>query len=425
MSKTVNFEDHVLALEGGKPVRQGAFSPWPYFDEEIIEASTRVLRSNKVNYWTGEEGKLFEKEYAEAIGSKHAIALTNGTVALELALYGLGIGAGDEVIVPSRTFIASASCAVMRGAKPVVADVDRDSQTLSVDTIRAAMTHRTRAIVAVHLAGWPCDMDPIMDLARTYGIKVIEDCAQSHHATYKGRHVGTIGHVGAFSFCQDKIMTTGGEGGLMTTNDRELWNKCWSLKDHGKSLSAIQKPHQPHLFRWLHESFGTNWRLTEMQSAMGRVMLKRLPEWIEARRKNAAMLTSSLTTIPALRIPQAPAHMSHSYYKYYAFVRPEYLNAGWTRDRIVQNLQAEGVSCGPGSCSEIYLEKAFDQPGLRPKDRLPVARELGETSLMFMVHPTLKVTEIEETARAIQKVMNVASMNEPNQTTKTEKSRAA
>ena len=220
-------------------------------------------------------------------------------------------------------------------------------------------------------------------------------------------------------------MTTGGEGGLMTTNDRELWNKCWSLKDHGKSQSAIQKPHQPHLFRWLHESFGTNWRLTEMQSAMGRVMLKRLPEWIEARRKNAATLTNSLAAIPALRIPQAPAHSLHSYYKYYAFVRPEYLDAGWSRDRIVQNLQAEGIPCGPGSCSEIYLEKAFDQPGLRPKDRLSVARELGETSLMFMVHPTLKVTEIEETARAIQKVMSVAAKNEVNQAPKTEKSRAA
>lgn len=401
-----------LAVEGGEPIRTGPFSPWPFFDEELIEVTTKVLRSNKVNYWTGDEGKLFEKEYAEAIGSKHAIALTNGTVALELALYGLGIGPGDEVIVPSRTFIASASCAMMRGAKPVVADVDQDSQTLNVETIRAAMTHRTKAIVAVHLAGWPCDMDPIMDLARAYGIKVIEDCAQSHHALYKGRHVGTIGDVGAFSFCQDKIMTTGGEGGLMTTNNTRLWDKCWSFKDHGKSLQAIQKPHEPHLFRWLHADFGTNWRLTEMQSAMGRVMLRRLPQWVESRRINAAALTNALAMIPALRIPLAPAYMTHSYYKYYAFVRPSCLATGWNRDRIVKSLQAEGIFCGPGSCSEIYLENAFSKPGMRPVDRLPVARELGETSLMFLVHPTLTAAEIDATIRGVQKVMSVAMKEE-------------
>ena len=401
-----------LAVEGGQPIRTGPMSPWPFFDDELIEASSRVLRSNKVNYWTGEECKLFEREYAEAIGSKHAIALTNGTVALELALYGLGIGPGDEVIVPSRTFIASASCAVMRGAKPVAADVDRDSQTLNVDTIRAAITPRTKAIVAVHLAGWPCDMDPIMQLARSHGIKVIEDCAQSHHALYKGRHVGTIGDVGAFSFCQDKIMTTGGEGGLMTTNDTDLWNKCWSFKDHGKSLQEIQKPHEPHLFRWLHAQFGTNWRLTEMQAAMGRIMLRRLPEWVESRRQNAAMLTRGLSSIPSLRIPLAPAVSVHSYYKYYAFVRPALLAPGWSRDRIVKSLQAEGIPCGPGSCSEIYLENAFNGPGLRPKERLPVARELGETSLMFMVHPTLTTAEIDATIRGIQKVMAVATRSD-------------
>ena len=398
-----------LAVDGGPSVRTGAFSPWPFFDEELIEASSKVLRSGRVNYWTGEEGRLFEKEYAEAIGSQHAIALTNGTVALELALYGLGIGPGDEVIVPSRTFIASASCAVMRGATPVVADVDRDSQNLTVGTIRAATTPRTKAIVAVHLAGWPCDLDPIMEFAEARGIKVIEDCAQAHGATYKGRQVGSIGHVGAFSFCQDKIMTTGGEGGLMTTNDRELWSRCWSLKDHGKSWDALQQPHQPHLFRWLHASFGTNWRLTEMQSAMGRVMLRRLPEWVASRRQHAATLTAMSSSVDALRIPLAPAEMTHSYYKFYAFVRPERLRAGWTRDRIVQAIQAEGVMCGPGSCSEIYLERAFDGAATRPAQRLPVAREIGETSLMFLVHPTLKAHEIEETGRAIQKVLACAT----------------
>jgi dTDP-4-amino-4,6-dideoxygalactose transaminase len=406
---TLHFPADQLACDGGVPVRTGPLSPWPHFDEELVDSAAKVLRSGRVNYWTGEEGKLFEKEYAETLGVRHAIALTNGTVALELALFGLGIGPGDDVIVPSRTFIASASCAVMRGARPVVADLDPDSQTITADSIRAVLTPRTKAIVAVHLAGWPCDMDAIMDLANERGLKVIEDCAQSHHALYKGRHVGSIGHVGAFSFCQDKIMTTGGEGGLMVTNDRELWSRCWSLKDHGKSWDAIQRPHEPHKFRWLHESFGTNWRLTETQSAMGRIMLRRLPEWVAARRRNAARLTAALSSIDALRIPCPPAHIAHSYYKYYAFVRPGHLRPGWSRDRIIQALQAEGIPCGPGSCSEIYLEKAFDAPGLRPARCLPVARDLGETSLMFMVHPTLTVAEIDDTARAIGKVIAAAT----------------
>jgi dTDP-4-amino-4,6-dideoxygalactose transaminase len=280
------------------------------------------------------------------------------------------------------------------------------------------MTPRTKAIVAVLLAGWPCDMDPIMDLAESAGIKVIEDCAQAHGAVYKGRPVGSIGHVGAFSFCQDKIMTTGGEGGLLTTNDPDVWTRCWSLKDHGKSWDALQTPHQPHLFRWLHEGFGTNWRLTEMQSAMGRVLLQRLPEWVAKRRRNATLLTSMLSTVGSLRIPQPSQDALHSYYKFYAFVRPDRLKSGWTRDRIIQAVQAEGIFCGPGSCSEIYLEKAFNSAGLRPDCPLRVARELGETSLMFQVHPTLTSDEIEDTGRAIAKVLHHATCSEVDLTSR-------
>ena len=399
-----------LAIEGGAPVRQGPMSPWPVFDEEVIEASGRVLRSGKVNYWTGNECRNFEEEYAAAIGSRHAIALANGTVALELALYGFGIGPGDEVIVPSRTFIASASSVMMRGAKPVVADLDRDSGNVTVDTIRAVVTPRTKAIVAVHLAGWPCDLDPIMEFAESQRIKVIEDCAQSHHAMYKGRYCGSIGHAAAFSFCQEKIITTGGEGGLLVTNDHELWRRCWSFKDHGKDWDVLQLPRESHRFLWCHERFGTNWRLTEPQAAMGRVMLRRLPRWVATRRANATRLSTTLNREPALRIPEPPAHVTHAYYKYYAFVRPERLQPGWSRDRIVQAIQAEGVFCGPGSCSEIYAEKAFAAAGLRPPLRLPVARELGETSLMFLVHPTLSPFEVEQTSQAIRKVLRVATL---------------
>ena len=298
----------------------------------------------------------------------------------------------------------------MRGAKPVVADVDPNSQNITAETIRPLLTTRTRAIVAVHLAGWPCDMDPIVALAREQGSKVIEDCAQCHGATYKGRPVGSLGDVGAFSFCQDKIMTTGGEGGMVTTNKRSVWEHAWSYKDHGKSHEAVYKRPHPPGFRWLHESFGTNWRLTEFQSALGRTLLRKLPRMVEARRRNAAILTQAFTQHDALRVPQPPSHIGHSYYKYYAFVRPEKLRSGWTRDRILSAIVAEGIPCFTGSCSEIYLEKAFT-PELRPTERLTVAQELGETSLMFLVHPTLSEFDMHDTCRAVAKVLEAATFN--------------
>jgi dTDP-4-amino-4,6-dideoxygalactose transaminase len=384
------------------------FASWPYFAPDEIEAATRVLQSGKVNYWTGEEGHQFEKEFAAFAGCKHAIALANGTVALETALKALGLGPGDEVITTSRTFIASASCAVAIGARPFIADVDHDSQNLSADTIRPMITPRTKAIVAVHLAGWPCEMDEIMQLAREHGLKVIEDCAQAQGASYNGRPVGSIGDVAAFSFCQDKIMTTGGEGGMLTTNDTQLWERAWSYKDHGKSFDAVYNREHPVGFRWLHESFGTNGRMTEMQSAIGRVALKKVPGWVTTRRQYSAMLTASLSQVEALRVPLPPPHCYHAYYKYYAFVRPARLRHGWDRDRIIKAIAEQGVPCLVGSCSEIYLEKAF-LTERRKTPRLPVAKELGETSLMFLVHPTLTVADIDHTCQVVQNLVAEAT----------------
>lgn len=380
------------------------FAPWPCFTAEEADAVQRVLLSNKVNYWTGTEGREFEQEFASYCGCKHGIALANGTVALELALYALGIGPGDEVITTSRTFIASASCIVMRGAKPVIAEVDPVSQNLTAETIRPLITSRTKAIIAVHLAGWPCDMDPILTLAREHGLKVIEDCAQAHGAFYKGRSVGSLGDAAAFSFCQDKIMTTGGEGGMLTTNDSDLWERAWAYKDHGKSFDAVYQRQHPPGFRWLHESFGTNMRLTEMQAAIGRIQLSRLPEWIKSRRSHAARLTQAFKHLPGLRVTEPSAEIFHSYYKYYAFVCPEQLRPGWDRDRIMNAVAAEGIPCFSGSCSEIYLEKAFTLANLGPSEQLPVAKRLGETSLMFLVHPTLRQQDISATCDAVIKV---------------------
>ncbi len=398
-----------LAYNGGEPVRTKPFPPWPYFAEDEIAAASAVLKSGLVNYWTGQEGSQFEEEFARFAGCRYAIALANGTLALELALYALGIGPGDEVIVTSRTFIASASCAVMRGAVPLMADVDPVSQNITAQTVAAALTPRTRAIIAVHLAGWPCDMDPILAFAQEHGLFVIEDCAQAHGATYKGRPVGSMGDAAAFSFCQDKIMTTGGEGGMLTTNNRDVWAKAWSFKDHGKSYEAVYHRRHPPGFRWLHESFGTNWRLTEMQAAIGRVALIKLPAWLKQRRSNAALLNQGFSGIPALRVTIPPVAVEHAYYKYYVFIRPECLKEGWDRNRIMDAINAEGIPCLSGSCSEIYLEKAFVKAGLCPPERLKTAKALGETSLMFLAHPTLTEQDMEDVCLAVEKVCGAAT----------------
>lgn len=387
-----------------------SFSPWPSFTEEEGNAVKNVLLSNKINYWTGNECREFEKEFAKWSESNYAIAVANGTVALDLALNALGIQAGDEVIVTPRTFLASASSIVNAGGIPVFADVDLDSQNITAESIEKVLTDKTKAIICVHLAGWPCDMDPIMELAEKHHLAVIEDCAQAHGAKYKGQPVGSIGHIGAWSFCQDKIMSTAGEGGMVTTNDEALWKKMWAFKDHGKSYDAVyHKEHAPG-FRWLHESFGTNWRMTELQGAVGRIQLKRMPEWHEKRIDNAKQIWNCAEKIPALRVPKIPEEITHAAYKCYLFVEPAQLKEGWDRDRIIDEINTRGVPCYSGSCSEVYLEKAFDNTGWRPKERLPHAKELGETSLMFLVHPTLTEAEIKKTCDILTEVMAEASL---------------
>jgi dTDP-4-amino-4,6-dideoxygalactose transaminase len=381
---------------------------WPCFAEDEVAVAAEVLRSGAVNYWTGQQGRLFETEFAAFAGCKYAVALANGTVALELALRALGIEHGDEVVTTSRTFIASASSIVAVGAHPVFADVDRESQNITAEAIRAVISARTRAIIVVHLAGWPCDMDPILDLAREFGLYIIEDCAQAHGASYKGRPVGSMGDIGAFSFCQDKIMTTAGEGGMVTTNSESLWRKMWTYKDHGKSYEAVYTRNHPTGFRWLHESFGTNWRLSEVQSAVGRVQLRKVPKWVAKRRSHAEFMAKRLSSLRALRIPRVPDSIAHAYYKFSAFVKPEELLPNWNRDLILEEIVAQGIPCSTGSCSEVYLERAFPAE-MQPTRRLPVARELGETSLMFQVHPTLESRHIEHTARVVEEVFSRAT----------------
>lgn len=405
---------------------------WPHFDEDEVLAAAAVLHSGRINQWTGREVEQFQKEFGAFCGVRHAVALANGSVALDLALLVLGIGPGDEVIVTPRTFVISAGCVALRGAKPVFVDVDRESQNMNIEAVRVAITPQTKAIVAVHLAGWPCEMDPLLEIAEEHGLKVIEDCAQCHGAVYYSqrlgnwrsglgspierdgvqlypRMTGSLGDMAAFSFCQDKIMTTGGEGGMLLMNDDALWEKAWAFKDHGKSYDAVYRREHAPGFRWLHESFGTNFRMTEMQAAIGRRQLRKLPDWVATRQKNAAVLTEAFGAIPGLRVTVPPTHVRHAYYKYYVFVQLERLKTGWDRNRIMNAVTAAGTPCFSGSCSEVYLEKAFEGNGLRPAERMPVAKELGETSLMFLVHPTLTEADMQQMANVVSEVMKEAS----------------
>jgi dTDP-4-amino-4,6-dideoxygalactose transaminase len=388
------------------------FSNWPAYSEEELDAVANVLRSNRVNYWTGEECRKFEVEFANFSEAKYAVAVSNGTTALDLAFKALGIGRGDQVIVTSRTFLASVSSIVNSGAIPVFADVSLDSQNITAESISDVITEKTKAIVCVHLAGWPCDMDPILRLAEKYGLLIVEDCAQAHGARYKGRSVGALGHVAAWSFCQDKIMTTGGEGGMVTTNDRDLWTKMWSYKDHGKSWEAVYERTHPPGFRWVHDSFGTNWRLTEMQAAIGRIQLLKMDEWSKKRRLHATSIWNTARDLKGLRVPKFGcdgcdgqcSHDNsciHAAYKCYVFVDGSQND----RDAIMASINAQGVPCFSGSCSEVYLERAFQHTEFQPKKRLENAKRLGETSLMFLCHPTLTNDEITKTCEVLTSVV--------------------
>mgnify|MGYP001765251940 CR=1 FL=1 len=385
-----------------------SFSPWPSFTQEEADAVSRVLLSNRVNQWTGGEVKAFEKEFAAWCKVPHAIALANGTLALDLCWKVLGIGPGDEVVVTPRTFMASASSIVTAGATPIFADVDPDSQNITPETVARVLSPRTRAVLLVHLAGWPCDMDGFRALAKDHNLLLVEDCAQAHGAAWRGTPVGSQSDMAAWSFCQDKIMTTGGEGGMVTLSKEAWWRKGWSYKDHGKDWDAVFHRQHPPGPRLVHDTIGTNWRMLEMQAVIGRIQLGRMPDWHAARSRNAEAIFEAASNFSAVRVPVIPRHVTHAFYRAYVFVRPESLKEGWSRDRIVDEINAKGVPVYHGSASEIYLEKAFEGTSSRPRDRLPQAKALGETSIMFLVHPTLTEAEISRTCTALQDVLRTA-----------------
>jgi dTDP-4-amino-4,6-dideoxygalactose transaminase len=362
---------------------------WPSYSHDEIDAVASVLRSGKVNQWTGPDVFAFEQEFEERFGGGKAIALANGSVALELALRALRIGPGDEVIVSPRSFVASASCVRLVGATPVFADVDPESGNMAPEAVSRVLSDRTRAVIPVHLAGWPADVPGIIKAVAGRGIKVIEDCAQAHGAELGGKSVGSFGDAAAFSFCQDKIISTGGEGGLLTIKDLAAWRWAWSFKDHGKDFDKATEPGAPGTFRWVHDMIGTNWRMPGLQAAIGRVQLRKLDEWSAARGRNAAIWAEALGDVAGLRVPLPRGNSTrHGFYKLYFYIEGGTdEEANRRRTQILGRAAAEGLRVFSGSCSEIYLERAFAD--FSHVD-CPVAHSLGARSLMVEVHPTLR-----------------------------------
>lgn len=242
-------------------------------------------------------------------------------------------------------------------------------------------------------------------MAESKNLLVIEDCAQAHGARIGDRSVGSFGDANAWSFCQDKIITTGGEGGMVTTNDEDLWSRMWAIKDHGKSYEAVFNQKHPPGFQWLHESWGTNWRLTEAQSCVGRIQLSHMSEWSATRAMNAALLRSRFDRIPAVHVPWPEKGLTHAWYRLYVHVKEDALKDGWSRDRIQAACSDRGLVLSVGSCSEIYLEKCFQASNLGPYQPLPNARKMSGLCLAFLVHPGLTASSLHELADVFEEVM--------------------
>ncbi len=382
---------------------------WPFFDKKQIKEVTNVLESGRINYLTGNQGELFEKKFSDLIKVKYSIAMSNGSVALSACYASLGIGIGDEVITTSRTFIATSSTIVLCGATPIFADVDPESGCITSETIEPLINNRTKAIAVVHFAGWPADMESICRLAKKHNIYVIEDCAQAHGAEIlvdeRYRSVGTFGDVSAWSFCQDKIISTGGEGGMITTNNPEIKKFIWSFKDHGKNFDLYKSPNSNFTFKWVHENFGNNFRMTEMQSVIGIKQLELLNNWTKIRTNNARIIREKLEDLNAISIPIPSKKYKHAWYKFYCYIEKDAFKEGWSRDRIIQEIRGNDYPAFSGGCSEIYLEKCFQNSGIFPKERLKVARNLGESSLMFLVHPTINESQMYTYAEVVKEII--------------------
>jgi dTDP-4-amino-4,6-dideoxygalactose transaminase len=391
---------------------------YPRYNQYTLRKVQKVLKSGRVNYWTGHECKEFEREFTKYIENKYAVTLSNGSVALEIALKALNLKKRDEIIVSPRSFIISASCVLDLGLKPVFADVDNNGN-LSIKGIKKAYNKNVKAIILVHLNGLSCDLDPVLKFIKKNKIFLIEDCSQAHGAIYKDKKVGSFGHISTWSFCQDKIISTGGEGGMISTNNKKLWLKLWSLKDHGKNYKSVFYKKHKTGFRWLHDNLGSNYRMTEMQAAIGREQLKTLDNQLKIRNAIANIYLNELKEYyqryhllqkPDFKCQTCPFKQNekkcnkclHAFYRLNLFINKNKIK----QIKLIEQLNKNKINCSVGSCPEIYREKIFKKLKFSPKKRLFNAKLLGETSIMFPIDPGRSMAKVKIEINSIKKIFN-------------------
>jgi len=385
------------------------YSKWPVYTKSLASLSSKVLLSGKVNYWTGIHGKLFEKEFSKKFKIKYSATVSNGSIGLEIALLALGIKKGDEVIVTSRSYYSSVSSIIRVGAKPVFADIELTSMNISPISIKENITKKTKAIICVHLYGMPCNMQVIQDLVKNKNIKIIEDCSQAHGAQINSTKVGSFGDIAVWSFCNDKIISTGGEGGMVSTNNKNLYNKVWSYKEIGKNLIKMKDVHKSSNFPYIHDFIGTNARMTEIQSLIGRHQLKQLDNFIKIRNLNASRMTKALSNFKSIITPTHEKKIKHAYYRYTIIFNNKYLKKNYNREIIMNLLKSKNIFCNVGGCPSIYKEKFFIKNQIKPKNYLKNTNYIGKNSISFQIDQTILKKDLTLMINTLIKIMNEAT----------------
>jgi dTDP-4-amino-4,6-dideoxygalactose transaminase len=419
-----------LAIHGGPKTVTSQKTGWPNFDEKAIKAVEDVLRSGKVNYWTGPKGMEFEKKFAEWQGSKYAISVATGTAALHVALTAMGIGPGDEVIVPSYTFIASSFSIVQAGAIPRFADVNIEDHCVSVESAEKLVNARTRAIMPIHLYGNVCDMDKIWAFAKKHHLLVIEDNAEAFGGSYKGKKTGTLGDIAGCSFCQNKTFTTGGEGGMVTTdNEKYAWT-ARSFRDHGydvKTRLSLLELEQK--LPYIHNMVGWNYRMTEMQSAIGLAELERMDNWnMPIRRRNAKIIIDKIKDLPLVLYTPVDTDERRNGWYVMAFSL-DIENMTCNIREFAEAAVAEGATVWKVFWPQCHTEQAFqqhksfgrsgfpftskeytDQSNIDYTDvDVPNARWHEEHTFTCFAFPTYTVENCEQIGDALRKVIKAYS----------------
>ena len=377
---------------------------WPNFSKDLVSKVGKILSSGKINYTNGQYGKKFEKEFSKFVGNKYSIAICNGTAALEVAIKSLKLPKNSEIIVTARSFFASAACIVNTGHIPIFADIDLLTQNISLHDIKKKISKKTKAIICVHLAGIPCNMHDIKKLGNKNKIKIIEDCAQAHGASLDNKQVGSFGDVSTWSFCNDKIISTLGEGGMISTNNKKIYDFCKTYINHG---SVLQNKKNSEKFIYNKDYFGTNLRITEIQSIAGLEQLKNLKKVQIKREKMSKSYFHIISKYQNYIYSYFPSrNIKCAWYRFYFFLKTDVKDYQKIRFKIIKNLKRNNLKCFTGSCPEIYLEKSFKKLKNFKVTRLINSKILGQTSIALDINHTLTYTKHKKNVIELKLVLD-------------------